>query len=93
VVNRCKICNANAKAVDKALVTPIVSKGPGHRIVIDLMDFRANIDTGSAWVGHIRCPFSCKSWLEALPNKEALTVAGMFENWLRFNGRGSVYRV
>jgi hypothetical protein len=51
------------------------------------------MDGNSAYIGHIRCPFSCKSWLNDLPNKEAITIAGMFEKWLRNNGRGSVYRV
>jgi hypothetical protein len=44
VVNRCNICNTVAKAVEKPPIKPIVSKGPGHRVVIDLMDFRSFID-------------------------------------------------
>jgi hypothetical protein len=51
------------------------------------------MDGNSAWIGHIRDAFSRKSWFDDLLDKEALTIAGMFEKWLRANGRGSVYRV
>jgi hypothetical protein len=44
VINRCNICNATAKVIEKPLIQPIISKGPGYRITIDLMDFRSFMD-------------------------------------------------
>jgi hypothetical protein len=57
------------------------------------MDFRSNMDDGSAYVSHIRYAFSRKSWFDALPDKEAVIIVGMFKKWLRSNKRRSVYRM
>jgi hypothetical protein len=58
VVNKCKICNSNTITVNKALITPILSKGPSYRIVVDLIDFRTSIDKSNSYIGHIRDAFS-----------------------------------
>lgn len=86
-----KICNSNTKAIDKVLITPIVSKGPSYYIIINLIDFRSNINGNSAYIRYIRDAFLYKSWLNNLLNKEALIITSIFEKWLRANRRGSIY--
>jgi hypothetical protein len=51
------------------------------------------MDGNAVWCSYIKDYFSRKSWLDNLPDKEALTIAGMFKKWLRNNKRGSVYKV
>jgi len=53
VVNRCAICNMSAKATAKPALKMIVSKGTGHRIYIDLMDFRSNMDGPYCWIAQV----------------------------------------
>lgn len=93
IVTRCKICNSNSKAADKAPITPIVSRGPGHRIYLDLVDFRAMPDEKMQWLANIRDHFSRKAWLVATEDKESTTIAGVLEKWIAQNGRGNIYRL
>jgi hypothetical protein len=87
VVNRYSICNLSAKAAEKALITPIDSKTTGHRIYIDLIDFRAQMDGPYCWVIQIKDHFSRYIWLEEMKDKESKTVAGIMEKWMGANGR------
>lgn len=59
VIGGCTIYNYMAKAVDKPPIIPIISKGCLHRIVIDLMDFRSNMDGPYYWIIQIKDHFSC----------------------------------
>ena len=44
IITRYTIYNSMAKAIKKPSIQPIISKGYLHRIIINLIDFRSNID-------------------------------------------------
>jgi hypothetical protein len=73
--------------MDKPAITPIVVKGCGHHLLIDLMDFRSNMDGDKAWCGQIKDPFSCYCWLKAFADKESMTIAVWLANWIENYGR------
>lgn len=86
-MNRCNICTLSAKAMEKPMIKPIVVKGCGHHILINLMDFHSNMDGNMCWCGQIRDPFSRYTWLKAMPDKESTTVADWLEWWIGCYGR------
>ena len=79
--------------MEKPPITPILSKGAGYRILLDLIDMRSQADGPVNWIAHWKCAFSRKTWLDDLENKEAMTLKGSLARWLRANSRGSVYRM
>ena len=87
VVTRCTICNSMAKAIEKPSIQPIISKGCLHRIVIDLMDFRSNMDGPCCWIIQIKDHFARYIWLEEMQDKESTTVADIMKRWIGANGR------
>jgi hypothetical protein len=50
VIGGCTIYNSLAKAIEKPLIQLIISKGCLYRIVINLMDFRSNMDGPCCWI-------------------------------------------
>jgi hypothetical protein len=87
VINGCTVCNCTAKAVEKPPIILIISKGCLHRIVIDLMDFRSNMDGPCCWIIQIKDHFSRYIWLEEMIDKEATTIADIIRRWIGANGR------
>jgi hypothetical protein len=58
-----------------------------HRVQIDLMDFRSNMDGEMAWICQIKDHFSKEVSLAGMPDKEAATVAGIADRWIGRNGK------
>ena len=50
VLSRCTVYNSKSKAIKKPPIQLIISKGCLHRIIIDLMDFKSNIDGLCYWI-------------------------------------------
>jgi hypothetical protein len=50
VIGGCTVYNSMAKAMEKPPIIPIILKGCLYRIVIDLMDFRSNMDGPCYWI-------------------------------------------
>ena len=76
-----------AKATKKPPIILIISKGCLHRIIINLIDFRSNIDGLYYWIIQIKDHFSHYIWLEEMINKEATTIADIIRRWIGANGR------
>jgi hypothetical protein len=55
--------------------------------VIDLIDFRSNMDGPCCWIIQIKDYFSRYIWLEEMINKEATTVADIIRRWIGVNSR------
>ena len=87
VISGCNVCNSMAKAVEKPPIKLIISKGCLHRIVIDLMDFRSNMDRPCCWIIQIKDHITRFIWLEEMKDKEATTVADIMKRWMGVNGR------
>jgi hypothetical protein len=87
VISGCTVCNSMAKATKKPPIIPIISKGCLHRIIIDLMDFRSNMDGPCCWIIQIKDHFSRYIWLEEMIDKEATTIANIIRRWIGANGR------
>jgi hypothetical protein len=56
------------------------------RLYIDLMDFRSFMDGPFCWIAQLKDHFSRHIWLEAMENKESLTVANILKAWMHING-------
>jgi hypothetical protein len=76
-----------AKAIENPPIQPIISKGCLHRIVINLMDFRSNIDGLYCWIIQIKDYFAKYIFLEEMEDKESAIVAKIIKRWIGQNGR------
>jgi hypothetical protein len=55
--------------------------------MINLIDFKSNIDGPYYWIIQIKDYFSRYIWLEEIINKEATTIADVMKHWVGVNGR------
>ena len=87
VISGCSVYNSIAKAVNKPPIIPIISQGCLHRIIINLIDFKSNINGPYYWIIQIKGHFLRYIWLEEMVNKEATTIADIIRRWVSANGR------
>jgi hypothetical protein len=75
-----------AAASAPAPLQPIESSCPFERVQIDLIDRRLTPDTSYTWILHAKDHFSKVTALYPLLNREAMTVAVAFRNWIMAYG-------
>ena len=86
MLDKCAICILQAANKGKPPIKPIKAKCYSNRILIDLMDFRAEANGEYKWILQIQCPFSRYVWLYALKDKSALAVCAILVKWFGDNG-------
>ena len=85
-VQKCGICQAKQPKMNKAPLTPIVSKALWERVVMDLVSYKDSPCNGYRYIWHAEDHYSKYHFARRLKNKTAAGVARCVEDMLVFTG-------
>ncbi|KAM3066491.1 KRAB-A domain-containing protein 2 [Clarireedia jacksonii] len=85
IVARCRHRNMHTEQRGERGIKPIISRQPGERLTLDLMDFRADADGEYCWIWQLKDHFSKMIWVKALKGKTTTEATEPLAEWLEGN--------